>query len=1289
MNHAWSLRNPLGSAVLAAAVVVTLLAASPAHGEELPFRHFTPDHPRVPLPSSSVQAIRQDSLGYIWLGFFNSGLGRYDGRTVELYSTADGLADLTVREVVEDTQGYLWVGSDSGLVVSEIPLPRYRPGERVRFRSEIGAAPLTRTRMHHNFFDADDSGGLWVVTAGDGLLRYRIEEGKLVERRLRIEPSDLEPERAGSALTVRRDAAVWVATEDGSIAWLPGGAKTLELIDSSASRSPTTAFHEGRDGTLWGGRRDGTVYRVDEDGPTPRLVVVTTLLTEAVSSLHETSRGELWASSRGTGVVRLQIADPTSAELVGRRQGLLSETVWHVLVDREENLWLAHNAGVSRLRPNYRAFGQVTGHWQAGVQPLLPVPAAFAALPPGAGDTYTWVGTEGGLTALAPGDKAPGDKTATLTTDDGLLSNSVYSLRRDTEGRIWAGGPGGLNVLSFAGVAPPPMPKAATVQEGHLLGRSVTLSGIDFIGTVYATELFDLPRRDASALPSVWVCGTGGLAVHADGRWFFARTAAGLPGAGVTHPAFEPSGRVWLGTKDSGILVSREPLTLELLAELTDDHGEVQEPLFEPFWDPSNGAPTSNVQNLLAFPAPAESPKLWAGTSAGLFALDSNDAQILHRLDSSRGDLGGDYVMGMTRASGSLWVTQNAGLAEIDPVDGHVLRRLSKLDGLVSNEAWVAYALASDETGVLYLATPKGLSIYRQELDETDVAKPRLALRNALFQQNFSGENELTVDYAALYFINEQQVRYRTRVVGLDDNWSEPTTEVTFHYTNFPTLGFVRAYTFEVTATVDAATWLEEPLRYSFRARPAWWLTWWAGLLYAVGFGTSVHLWNGRRTAELKQRARDLEELFSKRTASVRQHTRELETLDQIVQTINREVGLEKVMESVLEQGLKLVPQAAKGVFSTFDREHDHFEIVTTSGWNTGLLTGVTLSVEDSMRRYSQEAERLDEGIFLVRSPEARPGAEKMRHVPRAEALVSIEVTLAEKVEGFLIFDIFSSAEEIERLDVRTLRRYRQHAISALTKARVLAELEDKNREVEQASRAKSSFLATMSHELRTPLNSIIGFSQILLERLKDGEPRHLKFLHNIHSAGEHLLSLINDILDLSKIEAGHAEIEFEEVAVDTLVMGVVMMMKSQAEERGIELHTELPPKLQSVTTDGVKLKQILYNLVSNAVKFSPEGGPVDIILSLYDKNANPLDCEAFEISVADRGIGIHEDEQERVFEEFQQVSSSTSRQFPGTGLGLTLVRRYTELLGGRVSLRSAQGQGSTFRILLPVKGLP
>jgi two-component system sensor histidine kinase BarA len=229
-----------------------------------------------------------------------------------------------------------------------------------------------------------------------------------------------------------------------------------------------------------------------------------------------------------------------------------------------------------------------------------------------------------------------------------------------------------------------------------------------------------------------------------------------------------------------------------------------------------------------------------------------------------------------------------------------------------------------------------------------------------------------------------------------------------------------------------------------------------------------------------------------------------------------------------------------------------------------------------------------------------------------------------------------------------------------------------------ESNRLKSEFLANVSHELRTPLNSILGFAE-LLKDTTNGDAKAARYVGNILGSGRSLLELINDLLDLAKIEAGRMEVRSEPLSLTDLFEGLTSVLKPATEAKGLLLRPTVDPAVPILRTDPAKLQQVLYNFLSNAIKFSPPGGTIDL-------SARPEGAAHVRIEVADRGPGIAPEQQQLIFEKFRQIDGSVTRQHSGTGLGLAISRELTSLLGGEIGVTSAPGQGATFWVVLPVK---
>jgi signal transduction histidine kinase len=274
--------------------------------------------------------------------------------------------------------------------------------------------------------------------------------------------------------------------------------------------------------------------------------------------------------------------------------------------------------------------------------------------------------------------------------------------------------------------------------------------------------------------------------------------------------------------------------------------------------------------------------------------------------------------------------------------------------------------------------------------------------------------------------------------------------------------------------------------------------------------------------------------------------------------------------------------------------------------------------------------------------------------------------TLRLALVAILLLGTFAFA----RIAAASVRQRRQLAVA-------LGQVEAKSREVETANRHKSEFLANMSHELRTPLNAIIGFSEVLRQQMFGTiNPKQGEYLEDIQTSGQHLLSLINDILDLSKVEAGKMELQLSRFSLPAALESVLLMVRERAGGRGIALRTALDPAIDQLDADERKVKQVVLNLLTNAVKFTPSGGTVTL--------ETKRDGAGVLVSVRDTGVGIAPADQARVFEEFAQAGEAAASGQEGTGLGLTLSRRLVELHGGRIWVESEPGKGSTFSFTLP-----
>ncbi len=421
--------------------------------------------------------------------------------------------------------------------------------------------------------------------------------------------------------------------------------------------------------------------------------------------------------------------------------------------------------------------------------------------------------------------------------------------------------------------------------------------------------------------------------------------------------------------------------------------------------------------------------------------------------------------------------------------------------------------------------------------------------------------------------------------------------------------------------------------------------------------------------------------LFKELEARTQELTRsvdELRALGEVGQAISSTLDLQTVLSTIVARATQLTGVDA-GVIYEYDEQREVFEPRATERLEEDI---VRMLVATPVRKGQGVTGRLAEVPEPIQVADVHDIAEQIpvRDVlVRAgyRALLSVPLVREDRLIGGLT--VFRKRPgEFAPATVDLLRTFATQSALAIQNARLFREIADKSRQLEVASQHKSEFLANMSHELRTPLNAIIGFSEVLSERMfGDLNEKQEEYLKDIYASGTHLLSLINDILDLSKIEAGRMELELTDFDLPQAIDNALTLVRERAGRRGIALHQSVEARLGEIRGDERKVKQVLLNLLSNALKFTPEGGRVEVLGRVVNGMA--------EISVTDTGVGIPPEDQEAVFEEFRQVGTA-EKKAEGTGLGLALCRKFVELHGGRIWVKSEVGSGSTFSFTLPVR---
>jgi signal transduction histidine kinase/CheY-like chemotaxis protein len=422
-----------------------------------------------------------------------------------------------------------------------------------------------------------------------------------------------------------------------------------------------------------------------------------------------------------------------------------------------------------------------------------------------------------------------------------------------------------------------------------------------------------------------------------------------------------------------------------------------------------------------------------------------------------------------------------------------------------------------------------------------------------------------------------------------------------------------------------------------------------------------------QRTHELQTRSRELA-----------QSVEELRALGEVTQAVNSTLDLATVLSTIVAKAVQLSSTDAGSIYAADPATHE-FHLRASHGMSDELIAKLNQQGIDLSEKTIADAAAQRAPVQVADLEEVPPSA-VLKILLRAgyRALLVVPLIGADAIVGALVVRRREPGE-FPKHTVDLLQTFAAQSAVAIQNANLFSEVEEKSRQLEIASQHKSQFVASMSHELRTPLNAIIGLTEMMVSNAaRFGTEKAAEPLRRVHRAGTHLLGLINQVLDLSKIEAGKLELSPETINLAPLIDEVVGTARQLAEQNKNRLIVDVQDNLAPLTVDPMRLRQILLNLLSNACKFTKQGEVALRVKKVVDGH------NWIEIAVADSGIGMTPEQQAKLFEEFSQADSSTARRYGGTGLGLAITRKLARMMGGDVTVTSAPGKGSVFAVRLP-----
>ena len=428
---------------------------------------------------------------------------------------------------------------------------------------------------------------------------------------------------------------------------------------------------------------------------------------------------------------------------------------------------------------------------------------------------------------------------------------------------------------------------------------------------------------------------------------------------------------------------------------------------------------------------------------------------------------------------------------------------------------------------------------------------------------------------------------------------------------------------------------------------------------------------------KLEEYSQTLEQKVNIRTEELARSVEELTALGEISQTVSSTLDLEKVLTSIVRHAAQL-SDADAGTIYEFDKRNQIFLPRINYGLSADLINAL-----------HKHQFRIGDNTVIGKAaqnkaPEQIPDLTKVENYPLPyikeagyRALLALPLLREDRLIGGLIVRR-KAAGKFPASIVELLQAFAAQSVVAIHNAQLFREIEEKGQELEIANRHKSEFLANMSHELRTPLNAILGYSELIIDNIYGEVPDTIsQVLERVAKNGRHLLNLINDVLDLSKIEAGRLTLSLNDYSMQDIVQSTFASVEALAMEKNLNLTMNVANGLINGKGDGQRIAQVILNLLGNAIKFTDQG-EVSVDVSIFE--------ESFLVSVRDTGPGLSEADQQKIFEEFQQVDGSNTRKKGGTGLGLSISKKIVEMHGGKIGVDSTVGKGSKFWFIIPIQ---
>ncbi len=1225
------------------------------------------------MPTNTVTCILQDKRGFLWFGT-HDGLARYDGYNFKVYANdpddPSSLADNRINALVEDDAATIWVATKKGLytidpiteAISKYPIREVGQSDVIQ---DFSIRSLTKDHMGH----------LWLGSSTNGLTE--INAGGEIIARYTHDPSDSESLSSDGIYALYDDSRqnLWVGTNTGldrldrETGVFHHHAQYLANDDTEANK--ISAIYEDRSGAVWFGAKDGLFKFDPETGNFSHFQHREgdngSLSENDIRSLWEDTKGILWIGTNRGG---LNSFDPERKVFSQFPRGNKEYPIFSLCKDRSGVLWIGtDDGGLLKMKPQNKPFR----HWVSDpeVPGYLNSSHVTAVFEDRSGNL--WFGTDdSGLNRYDQKSKTFTYYRRDQNNTNSLRSDRISAIVEDDQGLLWFG-------MKTKGLVKFDPNKEIFTSYRNDPADERSLSD-DRVRSLFV-----------DSKGKVWIGCNGGLQQFDQKTDRFNHHLLKKDGEleekinKIRHIYEDTTGMFWIAT--DGGLVQFDPQTgrLENLYEHEKDN------------------PNSLSINLVRLTHESADGTFWIGTRGGLNKLDPQTKQFTRYTEED--GLASNVVYGILEDDeGNLWISTANGLSQFNTRQESFVK-YGLEEGLL-NAHFEKGAFLRARNGEMFFGGLNGMDsffpeqiVINRHIPPVIITSFKIFGQPVIFEKAFSQlegielsheDRFITFEFAALDYVNPEMNQYAYKLEGFDPVWINIGIERQVSYSNLDPGDYV----LRIRGSNNDGIWNEKGVSLNLHITPAYWATWWfrllgLGVVVAVVALVTINIVLRRKRVQLVEVNTKLaKEILARqeKEKNLRQNESRYRTL------------FENSPNSVWEEDFSNVKIIIDGLreegvsdFRIYFNEHpeaighclSHVKIIDINQATLRLYKAESkealfrelggIFTAKSMEVFKEELIALCEGRTTFKSEmfsQAIDGSEVHK-----EVLLVIVPGYEETWAKVLISDY--DITELKRIEQK-LRVGKEAAEEAHRLSKISENLRIAKEAAEESNKAKSQFLSHMSHELRTPLSSIIGFSDLLLAQISGFlNAKQNLYVEKIDESGKHLLSLINDLLDISKIDAGEMDTDLELFPFKGLIDATVSLLDTQFKTKKLQVNTSVGPSLEMIWGDVRKCRQILLNLLSNAIKYTPEMGRIDILA----KREGDSDVR---ISVRDNGVGIPSEELDKIFSEFHQVDSVRDESMGGTGIGLALTRRLVELHNGNIGVQSTPGVGSTFWFTLP-----